>query len=82
VLPALGASYLSRPVELEVAINGRDKQRLAMDPDALHPMRIELEHKTSIKRIDIKILSSAASESCPLVGIGEVELFLRPAKTR
>ncbi len=77
VLPAMGANYLSRPIELEIEINGKNKQRLAMDPDPLHPMRLELEHKTTIKRLDIRILSSAPSAACPLVGIGEVELFLR-----
>ena len=76
VLPALGALYLARPIELELEINGKDKLRLAMDPDPLHPMRLELEHPTAIKRLDLRITASTASPSAPLVGIGEVEFFL------
>ncbi len=77
VIPALGPSYLSRPVEVEIEINGKDKQRLAMDPDPLHPMRLELARKTLVKRLDLRILASAPSPTSPLVGIGEIELFLR-----
>ncbi|HUR27747.1 MAG TPA: hypothetical protein VM509_06150 [Planctomycetota bacterium] len=77
VLPALGATFLARPIELELAINGKDKRRVAFDPDPLHPARIELDHPTLVRRLDLEILSVAASESSPLVGIGEVELFLR-----
>ena len=77
VLPALGPGYLSRPVEVEVEINGKDKQRLAMDPDPLHPMQLELAHKTQIRRLDLRILAVALSPASALVGLGEVELFLR-----
>jgi hypothetical protein len=77
VLPALGPDYLSRPIEVQIEINGKDARRLLMDPDPLHPMRLELEHTTAVKRLDIRILSVAPSVLCPLVGLGEVELFKR-----
>ncbi len=77
VLPALGPGYLSRPVELEIEINGKDKQRLAMDPDPLHPMRLELARRTLVKRLDLRVLATAPSPGSPLVGLGEIELFLR-----
>jgi hypothetical protein len=75
VLPAFGPDFLSRPIELQVEINGGDRRRLALDPDPLHPISLELEHRTAIRRLDIRILSVAASTSSPCVGIGEVELF-------
>ncbi len=77
ISPALGPGYLSRPVEVEIEINGKDEQRLAMDPDPLHPMRLELAHRTLVRRLDLRILSTAPSPASALVGIGEVEMFLR-----
>jgi hypothetical protein len=74
-LPSFGPQYLSRPIDLELEINGGDKRRLALDPDPLHPISLELEHRTTIRRLDIRILSVAASSLSPCVGIGEVELF-------
>jgi hypothetical protein len=66
---------LSRPIELQVEVNGGDRYKLALDPDPLHPIALELEHRTAIRRLDIKILSVATSSTSPCVGIGEVELF-------
>ena len=48
-----------------------------MDPDPLHPMRLELAHKTQIRRLDLRIVAVALSPASSLVGLGEVEFFLR-----
>jgi hypothetical protein len=77
VYAPLGVQHLSRPIEIEIEINGHTRQRLAMDPDPLHAMELVLEKPVAIQRLDLSILSIAKSERCPLVGIGEVELFRR-----
>jgi len=77
VLAPLGPGHLSRPVAIDVAVNGKSRGQLAMSPDPLQPMRLVLDDAVTIKRIDLAITSVARSESCPLVGIGEVELFAK-----
>jgi hypothetical protein len=77
VLAALGPTYLSRSIELEIELNGKHVHRLALDPDPLRPMKLTLDEPVAIKRLDIRILAVAPSKHCPLAGIGEIELFRR-----
>jgi hypothetical protein len=71
----LGAEALSRVLEVEIEVNGKDARRLALDPDPRRPMTLVLERRTPVKRIDVRIVEIVINERCPLVGIGEVELF-------
>ena len=43
VLAPYGSDYLSRVVEVEIELNGRDVHRLALDPDPLRPMELALD---------------------------------------
>jgi hypothetical protein len=77
VLEPLGPLGLSRPLVIEVSVNGKSRGELAMSPDPRQPMRVVFDEPLVVKRIDLAITQVAASDSCPLVGIGEVELFER-----
>jgi len=77
VLVALGPDYLSRPLEIEVELNDKETHRLVMSPDPTRAVDLELDRRTAVRRIEVRIVFVAGSERSPLVGIGEVELRAR-----
>jgi hypothetical protein len=77
VLAPLGSDGLSRPIKIDVSINGQERGALTMSPDPRQPMALDLQRSVSVKRIDLSITSAARSESSLCVGIGDVALFAR-----
>ncbi|MCP3920261.1 MAG: hypothetical protein GY711_32445 [bacterium] len=74
-IPSRGPGFLTRPLALEVQINGGKVHELRLE-DPGRPATIELAARTKIKRIDVRIVEVAAGEH-PAVGIGEVTLHAR-----
>lgn len=77
MLAPLGVDFLSRVVELELEINGKHTRRVALDPDPRRPVTLEFDKPLGVKRIDVRILAVARGTRSPLVGLGEIELYLR-----
>jgi hypothetical protein len=69
--------YFSRPLELEVSINGGKPERMRMHVDERHAGRLEWPKPIKIRRIEIVIPWSAPGEKVKAVGLAEVQLLRR-----
>lgn len=69
--------YFSRPLELDVRINGGKPQRMRMHVDERRAGRLEYPKPLKIRRIEVVIPWSAPGEVVKAVGLAEVQLLRR-----
>jgi hypothetical protein len=74
--PPGGEAFLSRPVVIEIALNGGKAMSVRLDGGRGEPAVFELEKTTKIKRLDVRLLEVEAGAH-PAVGVAEVELFAK-----
>lgn len=74
--------YFSRPLELDVSINGRKPERMRMHIDERHAGRLEWSKPLKIRTIEIVIPWSAPGEQVKAVGLAEVQLLRRRGRKK
>ncbi len=69
--------FYSRPITVEVEIDGQERFRVAMPPDELLKGRLVLERPQRIGKLELRILATVPGVGHASTGLAEVELQLR-----